>query len=114
LPNEPPQETPPAKRQTEREKYFDGQPLERIADVMAGCQPNSTNDQTSRAEFLLRQTQFQKEAAEASRESAGAAREMADYTKKYTRYMFWSVVVLAASSLGSLTIQIIQIFQAKP
>lgn len=66
--------------------------LDEVARHMAGCQPNSQNDQEARAEFLRRQT--------------AAAQETARATQKYTRYMFWSVVVLAASALGTLLLQI--------
>ena len=88
---------------TEREKSFNGQPLERVADTMAGCQAGSHNDQVTRAEFLLRQTKAQIDAAH-------AAEETARYTRKYTRYMFWSVVVLAASALGTFVLEILKRF----
>lgn len=80
---------------------FEGKSLEHVADVMSGCQPMSDNDQTAKAEFLLRQAKYQEEATE-------AAKETAKYTKKYALYMFWSVVILALSALGSFLITLIR------
>jgi hypothetical protein len=73
--------------------------LDELADWMAGISMNSPNDQIVRAEFLRRQT-------EAAQESAEAATETADYTRNSARYMFWSVVVLAASSIATLIVTI--------
>ena len=80
---------------TEREKKFSGKSLERVADVMANCDSTSRNDQQAKAEFLLRQTK--------------AAENTAIYTKKYTKYMFWSVVLLAISAFGSFVLALINI-----
>ena len=66
--------------------------LEEVARHMAGSQPSSQNDQESRAEFMRRQTE--------------AAQGTAEATRKYTRYMFWSVVVLASSALGTFLLQL--------
>ncbi|MCK4261633.1 hypothetical protein KAW55_01280 [bacterium] len=85
---------------SEREKKFLDKPLERVADVMAGCDPTSRNDQLAKSEFLLRQTKAQISASKATEETA-------IYTKKYTKYMFWSVVVLAASAVGSFVLNLI-------
>ena len=71
-----------------------------VADWMAGVGPNSQNDMTARAEFLRRQTALQREAAQ-------AAKDTATYTKKNARYMLWSVIVLAVSSLISAVIAVI-------
>jgi hypothetical protein len=73
-------------------KDFDGKAHEEVANYMATKMVNSQEDQAARAEFLLRQTNFMERQALA--------------TEKYTKYMFWSVVVLAASSLITLLIQI--------
>ena len=73
--------------ESRREEMFSGKSLDKVADVMAGCDPNSAQDQMARAEFLLRQTRFQKDATEATKKTA-------NYTKKNTKYMFLSVVVL--------------------
>jgi hypothetical protein len=89
---------------TEREKLFDNQPLERVADEMAGCEPSSRVDQWAKAEFLLRQTKAQIAAAQ-------AAEETARYAQRYTRYMFWSVVFLALSVLGTFILEIVKLCQ---
>jgi len=83
-----------------REKIFNGKSLDSVADVMAGCEPNSANDQMARAEFLLRQAKFQEDAAEATRKTAC-------YTKKYTKYMFLSVIVLTVSVLMNFILAIL-------
>lgn len=74
---------------------LDGKPLEEVANFMARAGSDSHNDQTARAEFLLRQTRSMER-------QAAAAEQTASETAKYTRFMFWSVLVLAASSLVSL------------
>jgi anti-sigma-K factor RskA len=70
--------------------------LEEVAQRMAAGQVNSQADLEARAEFLRRQTL--------------AAQETADATKRYTKYMFWSVVVLAASAVATLVIEIVRLF----
>ncbi len=72
-----------------------GKSFEEVAEYMGGVTPGSLNDQ--KAEFMLRQTEFQKDAAE-------AAKQTALYTRRYTRYMFWSVVILALSAVANLVI----------
>jgi hypothetical protein len=84
-----------------REEFFKGKPLKDVADKMAGAQPNSMNTNMARAEFLLRQTELQERATKATEDAA-------HYTKIYTRYMFWSVFILAISSLGSFIIAFIR------
>ncbi|MGD0596882.1 MAG: hypothetical protein ABSA64_05090 [Sedimentisphaerales bacterium] len=64
------------------------QSLEYVSQMMAGCQPNSMNDQKAKAEFYRRQTL--------------AIQETATATKKYTFYMFISVVLLLISVIGNL------------
>jgi hypothetical protein len=64
------------------------QSLEYVAQMMAGCQANSANDQKAKSEFYLRQTL--------------AIQETATATKKYTFYMLISVVLLLISVLGNL------------
>ena len=85
---------------TKREEMFENESLEKIADVMAGGEPRSRNDLTARAEFMLRQARAQIAAAQATEQTA-------HYTRKYTRYMFWSVVILALSALGNFILKII-------
>ena len=77
-----------------------GKSLDEIADFMADVTQGSPNDQMARAEFLLRQTNLQKEVAK-------AAKETALYTRRYTRYMFWSVVMLAVSAIASLVVNLL-------
>ena len=62
--------------------------LEQVAEMMASCQPNSMNDQKAKAEFYRRQTI--------------AIQETATATKKYTFYIFISVVLLLVSVIGAL------------
>jgi len=72
----------------------------RLADFMAGVTQGSLNDQMARAEFMLRQTEFQKQASD-------AAKETALYTQRYTRYMLWSVVILAISVAANLVVSVL-------
>ena len=80
---------------------FDGKPHEDVANFMARSSSDSQNDQLARAEFLLRQTKFMEC-------QAVAAKQTARETARYTRYMFWSVFVLAVSSFLSLLIQLLR------
>ena len=61
--------------------------LEEVSEHMAGGQPGSPADQEARAEFLRRQTE--------------AVIETAKHTKRYAKYMFWSVVFLALSAFAT-------------
>lgn len=92
--------------QTRREKELSDKPLETVANFMAGCGPGSENDHMAQAEFLLRQTKAQIEASEATKETAF-------YTKRYTRYMLWSVIILAVSAFGTLILDMIKHFATK-
>jgi hypothetical protein len=74
---------------------------EEVANFMAGVSQGSPNDQAAKAEFMLRQTKLQ-------RETTQAAIDTALYTRRYTRYMFWSVVILALSAVGSFIVSIIK------
>lgn len=80
-----------------RESQFGGKPHDTVADFMATSGAGSPNDQQAHAEFLLRQTQFHERQAAATEKAAAA-------TEKYTRYMFWSVVVLAIASVAQLAV----------
>jgi hypothetical protein len=64
------------------------QSLGQVAQMMAGCEPNSMRDQMAKAEFYRRQTL--------------AVQETAAATKRYTFYMLISVLLLLVSVLGSL------------
>ena len=88
------------KMQSLREQSVARKSLDVVAEFMAGVTPGSPNDQVARAEFLLRQTEFQ-------RDAAAAAKETAIYTQRYTRYMFWSVVILALSAAGTLLMSVL-------
>lgn len=77
-----------------------GKSLDEIAEFMAGVTQGSLNDQMARAEFMLRQTEFQKQASD-------SAKEAAFYTQRYTRYMFWSVVILAISVAANLVVSVL-------
>lgn len=81
-----------------------GKSLEEIADFAAGITTGSPNDQMAKTEFLLRQTFFQQQAAE-------AAIKTATETQRYTRYMFWSVVVLAVSSVLTFAVALATYFK---
>ena len=71
--------------------------LEEVSEHMAAGETTSSRvDQAARAEFFLRQTK--------------AAEETAKYTKRYTKYMFWSVVILALSALGSFLLAVLKYF----
>jgi hypothetical protein len=62
--------------------------LDEVAEMMAGCQPDSMSDQKAKAEFLRRQTK-------AIQDSAAA-------TGRYTLYMLVSVILLLVSVIGTL------------
>jgi folate-binding Fe-S cluster repair protein YgfZ len=66
-----------------------------VAEFMLKAAPDSVNDYRGRVEFLLRQTEYQERAALATEQAAKS-------TARYTKYMFWSVIVLAASVLVSI------------
>jgi outer membrane murein-binding lipoprotein Lpp len=82
--------------------------VDHAAGVMGGSDAGSTNDQRARAAFTRLQTLAQQQAAIAQERgataqgvAAQAAKETAEYTRKNARYLLWSVIILAASSLGS-------------
>lgn len=70
-------------------------PLDEVARFMGDSMAGSMNDQAGQAEFLRRQTQ--------------AAQDTAAATQKYTRYMFWSVVVLTLSAAGTFGIELVRL-----
>jgi hypothetical protein len=74
--------------------------LDDLANWMAQIGAGSPNDQVAKAEFLRRQTQAQIDAAK-------AAEDTAVFTRHNARYMLWSVIVLAASSVCTLVVSII-------
>lgn len=66
--------------------------LEELAEEMGGASAGGGVDQKVKAEFLKRQT--------------AAMIETATATMTYTKYMLWSVLILAASSLLGLIVQL--------
>lgn len=82
--------------------------MEDIADIMAKAAPNSSEDQLCRAEFLLRQTKLFERSAEAGERAAKAAIDMAQQTERYTRYMFYSVLLLGASIFVSFILEMLK------
>ncbi len=83
---------------------FDGISLEEVARRIADADPNSHTAHHGRTEFLLRQSQWQHAAAEATERTAKS-------TAEYTKYMFWSVVILAGSALASFIIELIRLLK---
>lgn len=75
-----------------RRKQFEGKSLEEVADMMADSGSNSELAHAARTEFLLRQTK--------------AIEDTATHTARYTRYMLWSVFILALSAFGSFLLGI--------
>ncbi len=71
--------------------------LEELETFLTGGVGGSTRATRGHAEFLRRQTQAQLDAAEAAKATAKA-------TEQYTRYMLWSVLLLAASVVGNLIV----------
>lgn len=65
--------------------------LDDLTDKMA--EMGNSNIQTCQAEFLRRQTVLQKDTAE--------------YTRRNARYMLWSVIVLAISSVISTMVTVV-------
>ena len=74
---------------------------------MAGVTMGSPNDQMAKTEILLKQTIFQQQASE-------AAIRTAVETQRYTRYMYWSVVVLTVSSALTLLVAVATYFKDTP
>lgn len=69
------------------------------------------NDQMAKAEFFLRQTDAIIKQADAAIKQAAATDRMEEHTKRYTKYMFWSVMVLTASFLAQLILEIIKFWR---
>jgi hypothetical protein len=86
---------------SDREK-LEKESLGAIADRMAEAEPTSRVHTMAMAEITRRQTIAQLKAAEAQVEAAGAAKETAEFTRQNARYLLWSVVVLATSSVLTL------------
>ena len=76
--------------------------LEELVDYAGNGPPGAVE-----AAFSRLQTIAQQEAAVAARNAAEAARETARYTQDSARYIKWSVIVLAISSVATLTVTIL-------
>jgi hypothetical protein len=86
---------------SDREK-LESETLGQIADRMSNAEPTSCAHTIAVAEFMRRQTLAQLEATRAQIEAAGAAKETAIYTQRNAKYLLWSVIVLAVSSMFTL------------
>jgi hypothetical protein len=82
----------------DRRTNFEGKSLSEVADMLADSGSESDLAHAARAEFLMRQTQFQERAAT-------AAEETSRHTRRYTLYMLWSVIILTLSAFGSLLLE---------
>lgn len=69
--------------------------------------PDTTIGRMLAAEFAIRQTRAQIEAADATKRAADAAVSSAEYAKRNVRWMFWSVVVLAVASVASFVLDLL-------
>lgn len=78
--------------------------LDQVADSLSNAASGSTRHRIAMAEILRRQTVIQQEGADAQERAAAAAIETANFTRLNARYMLWSVVVLAAASVGNFLI----------
>ena len=67
--------------------------LDELSEYMQDAMSTSEADYRGRTEFLKRQTV--------------AIQETAEHTKKYTKYMFWSVVLLLLSVIGTLFFELL-------
>ncbi len=83
-----------------------GKSLEELATWRAKGTAGSEMAHDADTEFLLRQAQFQERQAIAAEASALASQETARATAQYTKYMLWSVLVLAVSSFVTLVVTI--------
>ena len=72
--------------------------LDEIADVLAANEPYTANAIAANAEIQRRVTISQIEASE-------AAKVAARYSRKSARYILWSVVVLAISSVAAIVLR---------
>ena len=73
--------------------------LDELADYASDPQPGAVARGAAEAEFLKRQTEFYERAAKAAEATAAS-------TGLYTKYMWWSVAILAASSVIGVIVQI--------
>ena len=66
----------------------------------------STGEPTSRDYYKV-ETELKRRQTKAQIEAADASKETADYAKQSVRWMFWSVVVLAAASVASFVLDLL-------
>jgi hypothetical protein len=74
--------------------------LEHLAAVVANTDPGSRSSNAAKAELTRREILTQQSAAKAQEEAAR-------YTRQTARWMFWSVIVVAVSSIIGLAWQIL-------
>ena len=88
----------------DRNKAFGGKSIEEIADFMIekAERLEGTVYYAGHVEFMYRQTKAQQDAACATEATA-------KYTKQYTRYVFWTVVIMAVSMIAKLIIECAQL-----
>lgn len=77
-----------------------------LRDRYARYDPDSVSGRLAHAEFIYRQTLFQERATEAQEQAAEAQESAAKSSKKHSRLMTWSVVILAISALGTFLIAV--------
>lgn len=80
-------------------REFENKILEEIAERMGESDKSSRVDQRAQAEFLLRQTK--------------AVQDTAEHNRKYAKYMFWTVVIMAISFILNTYFQYINMRQQK-
>jgi len=86
---------------SDREK-LEVESLAAVADRMSNAEHGSRTHTVALAEFTRRQTLAQLQATQAQIDAAEAAKETAIYTRQNAKYLLWSVIVLASSSVLSL------------
>jgi len=89
------------KMPSDREK-LEVESLAAVADRMSNAEHGSRTHTVALAEFTRRQTLAQLQATQAQIDAAEAAKETAIYTRQNAKYLLWSVIVLASSSVLSL------------
>lgn len=76
-------------------REFENKRPEEIAERMGEADQGSRVDQRAQAEFLLRQTK--------------AIQDTAEYNRRYAKYMFWTLIIMAMSLLVSCYFQYMSI-----
>jgi hypothetical protein len=87
-----------------RETWGKGKSLEWLADAAANRDEDSDVGWALRSEFLYRQTEAQVRQAEAAERTAEASITSAKQMVRYTRYMFWTMVFIAVSTVATVAL----------